>query len=69
MGRCLNQIRYFLALDPRAGTVTRYVSIRGHNDIQRLERAVMDPPELVLQWGSEGNRAALEKFRLYGMVA
>lgn len=37
---------YFLAIDFRAGTVTRYEHKRGHWGAVRRERAVMDPVDM-----------------------
>lgn len=60
---------YFLCIGPAAGTVTRYLYRRGCHGVLRLQRAVMEPREVVNQWGSDEARRLLEEFRLKGEIA
>lgn len=60
--------QYLLCIDPKAGTVTRYLHRRGCYGTMRLQRAVMEPREVIDQWGSEESRKLLEEFRLKGEV-
>ena len=60
--------QYLLSIDPKAGTVTRYLHRRGCYGVMRLQRAVMEPREVVDQWGSPEAKAMLEQFRLTGGV-
>ena len=59
---------YLLSIDPEAGMVTRYLHRRGCYGVMRLQHAVMEPREVVDQWGSPEARALLEEFRLTGVV-
>ena len=59
---------YFLAIDPEKGVVTRYLHRRGCYGVMRLQRAVMEPREVIDQWGADESRRLLEQFRLTGEV-
>jgi len=59
---------YFVAIDSKKGTLTRYVHHRGTWGVKHLRTVAVDNPDVLAHLGTPEARTMIEEFRAKGDV-